>query len=90
MIYSSNCIGVVTSILCNDCIDGAFILKNSSFIMENSIFQFTSAKIYSNIKLSAIHSESNPRYFVINNSKFINITNFNNGPVILYLYIYKY
>ena len=47
--------------------------------MEDSLFKFE--LINYEIKYSAVYSESNPQYFFIKNTKFVNLSNNNNGPV---------
>ena len=60
---------------------GTFYMKNSSFIIENSLFESTFAKSLDNL-FSTIYAEMNPTYFIIINTSFSNLMNNDNGPVI--------
>ena len=86
LISSSYSIGEVNDFICQDCIDGTFYLKNSSFSLENSSFKQIFSKS-NDVKLSAIYSLMNPAYFLVKNTSFFNLANNNNGPVIYILSI---
>lgn len=77
--------GRTDEFLCINCFPGLFCLKNSSFWMNNSLIQFDKSFERDAImffSFSAIYSEENSSFFILQNSKFLNLITQDDGAVI--------